>query len=202
MTLKDAPLFEHTMNSSSKLTAACALMILLSIGVLSYRSTVRDEEDRGWVVHTHLVLEKLQAVRTDITQAETSQRGYVLTGEEMYLEPYQAGLDQFHRDIEEVQKLTADNPRQQNALVTLKPVVDTRLTLLAGLMEIRRQTGLLAGAEAVAKGNSEELMNEIRERIEEMRLTEERLLKIRLETAAAGTRKMKAVIVLGNSLAI
>ncbi|HWY20106.1 MAG TPA: CHASE3 domain-containing protein [Candidatus Acidoferrum sp.] len=190
------------MTFSSKAFATCALAILLSIGMLSYRSTVQDEEDRGWVTHTHLVLEKLQAVLIDVTEAETSQRGFILTGEEKYLEPYRAGIDQVQRDIGEVQRLTADNPRQQEAIKGLNPVVDTRLTLLAGLIEIRRRSGLMAGAEAVAKGNSEELMNEIRERIGEMRSTEERLLKIRLETATTGTRKMKAVIVLGNGLAI
>jgi signal transduction histidine kinase len=187
---------------SSKAIAACALVILISIGMLSYRSTVRDEEDRGWVTHTHLVLEKLQAVLIDVTQAEGGQRGFVLTGEEKYLHPYRGAIDHVQRDMEEVGKLTADNPTQQDAIKGLKPVVDARLALLAGLMAIRRQTGLMAGAEAVAKGNSEALMNEIRARISEMRSTEERLLKIRMETAAAGTRKMKAVIVLGNGLAI
>jgi signal transduction histidine kinase len=188
------------MTFSSKAIAACALVILISIGMLSYRSTVRDEEDRGWVTHTHLVLERLQAVLIDVTQAETGQRGYLLTGEEKYLEPYQAGLDQVRRDMEEVAKLTADNPRQQDAIKNLKPAVDARLALLAGPMQIRRRTGLMAEAEA-AKGNSEELMNGIRARLSEMRSAEERLLKIRLETAAASTRKMKAVIVLGNAVA-
>jgi len=189
------------MTFSSKVIASCALMILLSIGVLSFRSTVRDEEDRGWVTHTHLVLEKLQAILIDVTQAETGQQGYTLTGEEKYLEPYQASLDQVHRDIEEIRRLTADNPRQQEAINGLEPLVDERLALLAGRMEIRRRAGLTAGADA-AKGSGEELMSGIREQIGEMRSTEERLLKIRLATAATSTQKMKAVIVVGNALAV
>lgn len=186
----------------SKAVAACALMILLGIGALSFRSTARDEEDRGWVTHTHLVLEKLQAILIDVTQAETGQRGYILTGQEKYLKPYQAGIDRVHRDMEEVRKLTIDNPRQQDAIKNLEPVIDARLRLLVGPTEIRRQTGLTAAAEAVAKEDGEELMNEVRERISEMRLVEERLLEIRMETAAASTRKMKAVIVLGDALAV
>ena len=190
------------MTFSSKVIAACALMILLSIGVLSFRSTARDEEDRGWVMHTHLVLEKLQAVLIDVTQAETGQQGYLLTGEEKYLEPYQASLGQVHRDIEEVRRLTADNPRQQEAINGLEPLVGERLTRLAGKMEIRKRAGFAAGADAVAKGNSDGLLSGAGERIAEMSSTEERLLKIRLQTAAASTRQMKAVIVLGNGLAI
>src|SRR5205807_7221552 len=171
------------MTFSSKAIAACALMILLGIGVLSYWSTVRDEADRGWVTHTHVLLEKLQPVLIDITQAETSQRGYILTGEEKYAEPYQAGLDRVHRDIAKVRKLTADNRGQQEAIEGLKPQVDAMLAGLSGKMEIRRRVGLMGAAEAVTKGNTEELMNGIRERIDEMRSTEERLLKVRLETA-------------------
>src|SRR5260370_20603401 len=177
-------LWETGMAFSRNAIAAGALMILLGIGVLSYWSAVRDEADRGWVTHTHLVLEKLQAVLIDITQAETGQRGYILTGEEKYLGPYQAGLDQVHRDMEEVGKLTADNDTQQAAIKSLKTVVDARLALLGGREEIRRRAGLTAGAEAVAKGNGEELMNAIRERIKELRSTEHRLLRIRLQTAA------------------
>jgi len=191
------------MNFSSKATATCALVILLSIGLLSYRNTVRDEEDRGWVTHTHLVLEKLQAVLIDITQAETGQRGYILTGEERYLEPYQAGRNRVHQDMEELRRLTADNPQQQEAIKILEQSVRARLTGLAERIEIRRGAGLAAGAEAVAKANNgEQLMERIWAQIGEMRSTEERLLSIRLEMAASSTRKMKAVIVLGNALAI
>jgi signal transduction histidine kinase len=190
------------MTFSTKVIAACALMILLSIGVLSFRSIVRDEEDRGWVTHTHLVLEKLQTVLIDVIQAETGQRGYILTGQEKYLKPYQAGIDGVHRDMEEVRRLTIDNPRQQEAIKNLEQAVDARLTFLVGRTEIRRQAGLTAAAEAVAKGDSDELMNAVRERISEMRLAEERLLRLRLEAAAASTRKTKAVIVFGNALAV
>src|SRR5258708_36931036 len=164
------------MTFSSKAIAACALMILLGIGVLSYWSTVRDEADRGWVTHTHLVLEKLQAVLIDITQAETGQRGYILTGEEKNLGPYQAGLDQVHRDMEEVGKLTADNDTQQAAIKSLRPVVDARLALVAGREGIRRRAGLTAGADAVGKGHGEGLMSAIRCRIKRIGPTSERLV--------------------------
>jgi signal transduction histidine kinase len=191
------------MNFSSKAIAVCALTILLGIGILSFRSTAREEEDRGWVAHTHLVLEKLQAVLIDVTQAESGQRGYLLTGQEKYLEPYEAAIDQVHRDVAEVRRLTADNPRQREAVDGLSPLVDERLAGLAERIEIRRRTGLMGGVEAVAKGNNGETLTvEIRERISQMRSTEEQLLKIRLATAEASTQKMKAVIVLGNSLAI
>jgi hypothetical protein len=55
------------MTPSSKAIAACALLIVFCIGALSFWSEVRNEEEREWVTHTLLVVEKLQAIRIDIT---------------------------------------------------------------------------------------------------------------------------------------
>ena len=77
------------MSFTSKSIAASALMIRLGIGILSFRSTLRDEEDRGWVTHTHLVIESLGQNLTDITQAEASQRDYILTGDEQDLKLFE-----------------------------------------------------------------------------------------------------------------
>jgi signal transduction histidine kinase len=160
------------MTFSSKAIATCVLLILLCMGVLSFRSIVRAGEDRGWVTHTHLVIEKLQTVLIDVNQTETSRRGYLLTAQDKYTDEYKAGIGQMRQDIGDVRDLTSDNPVQQEAIRRLEIPV------------------------------SEELIDEVQAQIGEMRSTEERLLKIRLEAADAATRKMKAVIVLGNAVAI
>src|SRR3982074_2751866 len=119
------------MTFSSKAVAACGLMILLCMGVFSFRSTAREQEDREGVTHTHLVLEKLQATIIDITEAETGQRGYILTGQQKYLAPYKAGLERFHQDIKECRALTSDNPTPQDAITRLESLISARLSRLA-----------------------------------------------------------------------
>jgi signal transduction histidine kinase len=191
------------MTLTSKVIAACALMILLFIGVLSFRTVVRDEEDRAWVTHTHLVIEKVQEILIGITEAETSQRGYILTGQEHYLGPYGASLGQIQKDVEDFRNLTSDNPIQQEAAQRLESLLAARLAGLTERMEIRRKSGLEAGAEAVATGNDgDRLMNAIRGQLSEMRHTEELLMIKRLSATAASTREMKVVIILGNALAL
>jgi signal transduction histidine kinase len=191
------------MTSSSKAIAACALLIVVCIGALSFWSEVRNEEDREWVTHTLLVVEKLQAIRIDITQAETGQWGYLLTGEGKYLEPYQAGRDQLGRDMAELRDQTSDNPTQQAAILRLDPLIAARLAELSSGIEVRKHSGLLAGVEAVAYENTGgKWMGQIGAEIGEMRKTETLLLDSRLDAAAASTRKMKVVIVCGNALAI
>ena len=191
------------MTRSSKAIAAFALIILMCIGALSFRSEVRSDEDREWVTHTHMVVERLQAIHIDITRAETGQRGYILTGQERYMAVYGAGVDMLGPDIEALQDLTSDNPVQQNNIKRLKPLITDRMGELAEGIEVRKRSGLLAGAAGVAQGNDGgRWMEKIATQIDEMRHTEAELLRARLEKAAASTRKMKVLIVCGNTLAI
>jgi len=191
------------MTSSSKTIAACALIILVCIGTLSFWSEGRNDEDREWVNHTYLVVEKLQTVRIDITQAETGQRGYMLTGQDRYLELYGAGVNRVRQDMIELPDLIADNPRERDAIRRLDPLIAARLAELGDGIEVRKRSGLLAGVEAVTRANNgEKWMGQIAAQISEMRQTEAQLLSKRLNAAAASTRRIKVVIVLGNSLAI
>src|SRR5258707_9361644 len=73
---------------------ALALAALLIIGVVSYRSTTGLIETAGLVDHTHLVLENLEQLLSTMKDAETGQRGFVITGEERYLDPYNTALGQ------------------------------------------------------------------------------------------------------------
>jgi signal transduction histidine kinase len=191
------------MTFTSKCIALSALIILLGIGTLAFRSTQWEEEDRGWVTHTHLVVESLEQILIDITQAEAGQQGYILTGDERYMKPFEDGVRKVRQDVETFRQLTSDNPREQEAIQRLEPVIVERLAGLRQRLEIRRQSGLQAGADAVAKGNNGgELMERIRGQVGEMCHTEDQLLTSRLRVAAAGGRKVKIVIVVGNVLAI
>jgi signal transduction histidine kinase len=191
------------MSLTSRSIAVSALVILLSVGVLSFRSTLRDEEDRDWVTHTHVVLENLEQILTDITQAEASQRGYILTGDEEYLKTFDNCVEKVGQGVTEFRRLTSDNPRQQEAIKQLEPAIAARLAGLRERIEIRRRSGLAAASKAVATGDhSEQLMAEIRERIGGMRKTEQQLLVARLTAAADSAWKMKAIIVAGNLLAV
>jgi signal transduction histidine kinase len=191
------------MTTSSKAIAACALIILAWIGMLSFWSEARSEGDRAWVRHTYQVVEKLQEIRIDITQAETGQRGFMLTGKARYLDLYGQGVSQVREDMKELADLIADNPVERKAIQRLVPLIDDRLTELGAGIETRKRSGLLAGVQAVTRANNgEKWMGQIAAQISEMRHTEEQLLSRRLDTAAASTRKIKIVIVYGNAFAI
>ncbi len=119
-----------------------ALALLICVGILSYWSVVQNANERQWVNHTHLVLEKLDALTATLIDAETGERGYVLTGDESYLGPYNGAASKALENSKDLREMTADNPVQQRALDRLEPVIATRLAMLQHGIELRRQGGL------------------------------------------------------------
>lgn len=134
--------------------------------------------------------------------AETGERGYILTGEESYLEPYTRGLGEVRDCIADVHKLTADNPKQQNSLNALEPVIAERLRELRERIQIRRDAGLTAGAAAVREGVGREYMDQVRTVLAGMKREEESLLERRSAELNASSQKTRTVIVLGEFLAL
>ena len=100
-----------------------ALAILVAIGAVAYRSTVVLTETAAAVAHTHKVLERVEALVSSMKDAETGQRGFIITGDASYLEPFRASRDEMNAHYQALRGLTADNPNQQRRLDTRHVVV-------------------------------------------------------------------------------
>ena len=179
-----------------------ALAILIFVGILSYRSILRNEDDKVWVTHTHLVLEQVDAVMVDLLNAETGERGYILTGETSFLEPYDYGIEHIAAHLKELRELTVDNPVQQARLARVEPLISERLTMLHDRIEARKQQGLISGAEIVRQGPGKQHMDRIRAELADMTQEENGLLKLRSEESTKSSRTTELVIVTGEALAI
>jgi CheY-like chemotaxis protein len=104
-----------------------ATAILLFVGWQSYRNTARFAEASEWRDHTYKVLGNLEETVARLVDAETGQRGYLLTGEEAYLEPYREAIKDIDRTIGDLKNLTSDNPNQQKRIRILEPLVGKKL---------------------------------------------------------------------------
>ncbi len=179
-----------------------ALALLICVGVLSYWSVVQNAKERQWVNHTQLVLEKLDALSANLTDAETSQRGYVLTGEESYLGPYNGAASKVHENSKDLRQMTGDHPVQQRTLDRLQPVIAARLAILERWIEIRRQGGLHAGADFIPESSGKREMDESRMEIAGMRQEEDYLLVQRSLGVERASSRTRVAIVTGNALAV
>ena len=99
---------------------------------------------------------KLQAIRIDLTRAETGQRAFMLTGKERQLAFHEDGVSQLNQDIKDLSHLTADNPAQRETIERLSPLIAGRLEELEGGIAVRKRAGLLAGVAAITRATEGE----------------------------------------------
>src|SRR5215510_93373 len=118
--------------------AGLVLAILLINALVSYRVTRRLIDNERLVGRTHEVLSELEDVMSTMDDAETGERGYLLTGEKSYLEPYQSAVSAIHARVEKLARMTADNPNQKTHIPALEREIANRLDNLKSQIDRRK----------------------------------------------------------------
>lgn len=113
------------------------LVLAIALGVLD-RGIRSQSNSWQWVVHTREVLENVQAALTLTSEAEAAQRGFLITGNEVYVDAYRRARDLALPQVAELRVLTRDNPRQQALLQPFEEALRMRLDLLERVMQDRR----------------------------------------------------------------
>ena len=163
-------------------TAAVVGLAVFAWGV--WRIASEHAESTRWVEHTHEVLSHLDATVAEAETAETGQRGFLLTGREAYLNPYETALGEIRHELDAIGSLTRDNQTQQANLQRLRHYTAQKNEELAETIHLRREQGLQAALDLVLTDRGKLAMDEIRAVLETMRLEEERLLAIRRADSA------------------
>ena len=148
---------------------------------LTLHNTRQLHHDAAWVAHTHEVLTELANVLSLAKDAETGQRGFVITGKQRYLEPYISARGAALQAVDNLQRLTADNPIQQAFLPELRKRLVARLQILEETMTVRKNEGLEAARVAISTDRGKNEMDALRRVVGEMVGHEQQLLRIRSE---------------------
>ena len=157
-----------------------ALLFFLLSGALAYSNMQGLRGDTDKVVHTHEVITELGTLLSAIQDAETGQRGFLLTGNERYLEPYADARDRVGTSVRTIERLTSDNSAQQANLQRLKPHLIAKLAELKRTIELYRDQGNAAALALVNSDRGKIEMDAIRAQINTMRAEERRLREERL----------------------
>ena len=179
-----------------------AIVLLLALAFASYRSTKSFQDMSELRQRSHQVLLKLEAVRILLLNAETGQRGYLLVGEDSYLEPYRSATREVDQTMRDLRALTADNPTTQARLGRLDPVVRMKLDELAETVALRREKGFEAALKVVATDRGKKYMDEIRQILGEISSDEEVLLKQRKQKMIEGAEALISTLTVGSALAV
>ena len=181
---------------------ALGLAVFSVVGFIAYRGTHQLVETARAEAHTYQVLSGLDEILSLAKDAETGQRGYILTGELRYLEPYQTAIKKIEQKTTDIRELTADNPSQQRNLDRLEPVIGDRLAVLKEVINLRQAEGLEAAVALIRKDRGRQLMGEIRRIVGQMEENEQKLLLLRTEAAESAANTMLSSITLGVPTAL
>jgi methyl-accepting chemotaxis protein len=205
---------EWTVGKKLAMGFGLALVMLLIVAGASYWNINSLVENAGWVTHTHSVLEDLEGILSLLKDAETGQRGFVLTRDDKYLEPYEKAQRNLDQKIEDVRELTKDNPTQKPRLAELKGLVDRKFKELQQTIEHRKKDdvkealnlgkakGLEEALAVVKTDEGKKIMDDIRQVIKDMEEEERGLLDKRTREEDASVRNTRLTIIIMTVVAV
>jgi PAS domain S-box-containing protein len=172
--------------------------ILIAVGLVSYRSITKLIDVNQQVQNSEKKINSLEEVFSQLKDAETGQRGYLITADANYLAPYSLVRLEINRDIQILKNLTADSPNYQQQLDLLEPLVAQKLAELKKTIDLRREKGFEAALQVVKTNQGKQIMDDIRQIISRMEKEEQSFLVQHL--AAAQTSARNTILVLAIAL--
>ncbi len=179
-----------------------AFVLLVVVGITSYRGVDTLTKSSYSVAHTHDVLDRITAVANHLKDAETGQRGFIIAGTESFLEPYNGALALIPATLADVQELTSDNPAQQSRVSELDRIANAKLVEMQRVIDARRAGGFTAAQTIISAGVGKQLMDDARRVIGEMEREERRLLTERAAEVEAVASTTRATILVATVVCI
>ncbi|HYF03801.1 MAG TPA: CHASE3 domain-containing protein [Patescibacteria group bacterium] len=162
--------------------------------------TQRDTTE--WVHHSDSVLVELEQLLVLMGDIETSQRGYIITGESSYLQPYMYALPMVWTQVAMVQRLTSDNNVQQANIRALKPLIRSKIEFVEKTIAQRDSEGFATAVAMLKTGKGRILMDSIRSVTQRMEDIEEKLLEERMTASNQNFATVQNTIIGGSIIAL
>lgn len=181
---------------------ALSFVLMAMIGLLAFRSINTLSNTSQVVAHTHLVLERLADVLNVLQDAEIGGRGYIITGDDSFLQPYQNAETKILTVVKDLRVLIADNPAQQKRLTQAEPIITAKMALTKRYIEMRKARETETVIKLVQAGEGQKLMDELRQIFGAMEQEERSLLKQRAAEVEAAVNNSTVSITLGTLMCL
>jgi PAS domain S-box-containing protein len=171
---------------SRTLLMAGMLVLIAAMGLQSFLSHRGLLASNSWVEHTQQVLAKTGELSASLAQAESAERGYLVSSGEPFLQSYRSAATTIPTKHDQLQQLTVDNPAQQIRIAELKTLIEQRLARMQLMIEIRQSGGTLdTGDLQVGAG----IMVKIDQAISDINAEEQKLYGIRIAAVKQGASR-------------
>ncbi len=177
---------------------ALSFVLLATIGAIAYRSIDILSRASDSVARSHIVLERLADLLNVLQDAETAGRGYIITGDESFLEPYQHADTKIATVLTDLRDLTAGNSAHQKRIVQAEPLIAAKLSGVKRTIEMRKAREIEQVTKLVQSGEGKRLMDDLRRITGGMEQEERDLLKQRAGEVEAAVSSAALSITLGT----
>ncbi len=178
---------------------AAVVLLLAAMGAPALPSLIQNMS--GQVTHSQKVLIGLNTLLATLEDAQSGQRGYLLTQNSLYLERYESARARIGGDIRDAARLTSDNPVQQRRFTALREHAEARMDSLARTLAVFRQNGLEAAMKLIRTGRGDREMQQARQLLTAMR-AQERIVLTRYLGRIGATAEQAKIVFAGEFLAI
>lgn len=153
-----------------------AMLMLVVIVIFTFRSLNSVSEAVIWQTHTRQVILQLDEILIGSIDAETHGRGFMITADESYPADFEKSKAKLAVSIESLRQILKDNPSQLERTRQLESAINERLNLMSEAIQLRRNLSLEEVRARLIPGRGKELMNIVRDSINEIRVEEEKIL--------------------------
>jgi signal transduction histidine kinase len=153
-----------------------------------------------WLAHSWQVVHEVERVLGSAVNAETGERGYLISGMDSYLEPYTTARQELPAELARLQSLTSDNPAQQARIQELRAALERRLVILQKAIDMRKHGVPDSSAPLLIGGPGKIEMEHIRAVCDAMETEEDRLLAIRTASTNASRQRAQVTVVVASAL--
>lgn len=183
---------------------AFALIMLAIIGIISLRSTLLLINTNEQVTQSYKILGELNNILSSLKDAETGQRGFIITGRASYLDPYLEASEDVKKNINALRLLLADNQSQLQQLSSLESLINKKFLELQETIEVRKNdaNGFETARQIVLTDKGKIAMDEIRNLMNQMENEENHLLLQRSNEAQSSAKMGITIIILGTILTV
>lgn len=150
----------------------------------------------GWLIHTHEVRAQVDGLRQSLTEAESAQRAFILTGDSQFTKRLERARAEAGRRFASLEVATKDNPEQQQRLDELRAIMATRLATIEQTIAARQEGSPGAAIQIIMRGEGVGAMDAVRRIAQEIEQEETRLEAARAKQVAAVRSVIIAALIL------
>lgn len=190
---------QRSLRGKLRVGLGLSLLVLFISSMASYQSITSLIRSADLVHHSNEVITGLEEIISTLKDAETGQRGYLLTGETVFLDPYSGAKQRAITLMQNIGYLTKDNPLQQKQIAKLDEIITGRLDVLEKTIKIKERGGNVSVSELL---NGKTYMDSARAVISSMEKEEKRLLEERTASMNKLSKFTPMLIILAALIAI